>query len=58
MTKVYKSKLGLELIIPLALIVGTLLVFMVSHTPHWIGIVILLAVTVFISHTPDNSLYN
>ena len=50
MKKIYKSKIGLELIIPLILIFGTVLVLTISQKPSWIGIVILLPVILFVVH--------
>ena len=48
MKKVYKSKIGLELVVPLILIFGTVLFLTVTEKPSWIGISILLLVIVFV----------
>lgn len=50
MKKIYKSRIGLELVIPLVLIFGTVLSLTISQEPKWIGIVILLPVIFFIVH--------
>lgn len=50
MKKTYKSKIGLELVIPLVLIFGTVLVITISEKPSWLGIVILLPVILFVVH--------
>lgn len=50
MKKLYKSKIGLELVIPLVLIFGTVLALTISQKPSWIGIVILLPVMIFVAH--------
>jgi hypothetical protein len=44
MKKIFNSKIGLELVIPLVLIFGTVLVLTIMIEPSWIGIVILLPV--------------
>jgi membrane protein YdbS with pleckstrin-like domain len=50
MKKIYKSKIGLELVIPIVLILGTVLILTISEKPSWIGIAILLPVILFIVH--------
>ncbi|MCH7414499.1 PH domain-containing protein [Belliella sp. R4-6] len=50
MKKIYKSKIGLELIIPLILILGSILVLAIIQKPSWVGIAILLAVILFVVH--------
>lgn len=50
MTKVYKSKIGFELVIPLILVFGTVLFLTVSEKPSWLGVVILLPVILFVVH--------
>ncbi len=50
MKKIYSSKIGLELVIPLVLIFGTVLVLSLSEKPSWIGIAILLPVILFVFH--------
>src|SRR5690606_21134800 len=50
MKKVYNSKIGLELVIPLVLIFGTILFLTVNEKPSWVGIVILLLVILFVVH--------
>lgn len=48
--KVYKSKIGLEFVIPLLVISGTVLFLIVSEKPHWVGVAILLPVILFLLH--------
>lgn len=48
--KVYKSKIGLELVIPILIIFGTVLVLSISEKPHWVGVAILLPVILFLLH--------
>ncbi|SFC44743.1 PH domain-containing protein [Flexibacter flexilis DSM 6793] len=48
MKKIYKSKIGLELVIFLVSVFGTVLAITVSQKPSWIGIVILLPVILFV----------
>ena len=50
MKRTYQSKIGLELVIPLLLLFGTLLVLMINEKPSWAGIAILLAVALFVVH--------
>ncbi len=50
MTKVYKSKIGIELVIPLILIFGTVLFLFVSEKRSWIGVAIILPVIFFVIH--------
>jgi hypothetical protein len=50
MTKVFKSKIGLELVIPLMVIFGTILYLMLSDKPSWLGLFILLPVIAIIAH--------
>lgn len=50
MKKIFKSKIGLELVIPLVLIFGTVLAVTISQEPSWIGILILLPVLLFVVH--------
>jgi len=50
MTNIYKSKLGLELIIPLILIFGYVLFELISKGV-WIGILIMLLTIIFILYT-------
>ena len=50
MKKIYKSKIGLELAIPLVLVFGTVLTLPINQEPNWIGIVILLPVILFVVH--------
>lgn len=50
MKKIYKSKIGLELAIPLVLVFGTVLTLPINQEPSWIGIVILLPVILFVVH--------
>ncbi len=50
MKKVYNSKIGLELVIPLVLIFGTVLFLTLNEEPIWIGILILLPTILFVVH--------
>ncbi len=50
MEKVYKSKIGLELVIPLGLVFGTLLIVMLSGKTSWIDATPLLLVIIFVAH--------
>lgn len=50
MKNIYKSKIGLEFVIPLILVFGTVLTLPISQEPSWIGIVILLPVILFVVH--------
>ena len=50
MKKIYNSKIGLELVIPLVLIFGTVLVLTISGKPSWTGFAILLPVILFVVH--------
>ena len=50
MKKIYNSKIGLELVIPLVLVFGIVLYLTVIEKPNWIGIAILAPVIVFIVH--------
>jgi len=50
MKKVYNSKIGLELVIPIILVFGTVLFLTIIEKPRWIGIVILLPVILFTVH--------
>ncbi len=48
MKKVYSSKIGLELVIPLILVFGTILALIINEKPNWVGIVILLPIVLFV----------
>lgn len=50
MKKIYKSKIGLELVIPIVLIIGTVLVLPIIKEPSWIGFAIFLPVILFVVH--------
>lgn len=50
MKKNYKSKIVLEIVIPLVLIFGTVLILTISEKTSWIGIAILLPVILFFAH--------
>lgn len=50
MKKIYNSKIGLELVIPLIFVFGIVLFLTVIEKPNWIGIAILAPVIVFIVH--------
>ncbi|THU32402.1 hypothetical protein FAM09_26785 [Niastella caeni] len=51
MKKIYRSKPGLELIIPISLILGVVLFLTTMNEPHWVGPAILLPIIIFITHT-------
>ena len=48
--KVFKSKIGLELVIPLIIVFGTILFLTVYEKPSWLGLTILLLVLLFVVH--------
>lgn len=48
--KIYKSKIGFELAIPLAVILGVTLFLMLMHPVSWIGVFILVLIILFILH--------
>ncbi len=50
MIKKFKSKIGLELVIPLIVVFGTVLMLTVSEKPSWLGLAILLPVILFVAH--------
>jgi hypothetical protein len=50
MKKIHNSKIGLELVIPLVLVFGTVLVLIISEKPSWIVIAILFSVILFVVH--------
>lgn len=51
MKKIYRSKPGLELVIPIALLLGIVLFLTTMNEPHWMGPAILLPIIIFITHT-------
>lgn len=55
--KVYKSKIGLEIAIPLALIIGSTWIAVSLEEPHWRGTVILMPVVFFIVYMFSNTHY-
>lgn len=48
--KTHYSKIGMELVVPLVLIFGTVLVLIINEKPNWIAIAILLPVILFVVH--------
>lgn len=50
MSSVYKSKIGLELLIPIVLVFGTVLVLSIINEPNWVALLILLPVLLFMVH--------
>lgn len=50
MENVYKSKIGLEIVIPLAALLGAVLVATLSGNPSWLGVVIVLCFVGFVVH--------
>lgn len=57
MPKIYKSKIGLELVIPIALILGTVFILTVSNEPSWLGVLILLLVILFMVYMFMSTVY-
>ena len=57
MKKVFHSKIGLELFIPIATVVATVIILLSMSSPKWLGIVILLPVILFIIHLFMNTHY-
>lgn len=55
-TKIYKSKIGLELVIPLIIVLGITSVLMILKSA-WPGLVINFAVIVFLWYTFTNTFY-
>ena len=51
MKKVYQSKIGLELAIPLIVIFGTVLFLAINEKPSWLGVGFLLSIILFVVHT-------
>lgn len=52
----YRSKIGLEIVIPIAFVFITIIVEMVSER-IWIGLLLILAVSAFITHLLVNTYY-
>lgn len=50
MKKTYKSKIGLELLLPVVLVLGTVLLLSLTEEPAWVGATILLPVILFVMH--------
>ena len=57
MPKIYKSKIGLELVIPIALILGTVFILTISNEPSWLGVLILLPVILFMIYMFMSTFY-
>ena len=57
MTKVFKSKIGLELVIPLIVVFGTVIYLTVFEKPCWLGLVILLPPILFVVHIFMTTIY-
>lgn len=57
MTKVFKSKIGLELVIPLIVVFGTVIYLTVFEKPGWLGLVILLPPILFVVHIFMTTIY-
>lgn len=57
MKKLYKSKIGLELIIPIIIVLGVVLFITASEKPHWVGPIILLPIVLFIVHMFSKTYY-
>ncbi len=61
MKKTFKSKIGLELVIPITILLVTVLFVMMNGQVAWLGICILLGVILFVVHmfsTTDYTVYN
>lgn len=50
MTKIYKSKIGLELVVPLVLIFGFAFTVIVVNDLNWIALLIIATLAIFIIH--------
>jgi membrane protein YdbS with pleckstrin-like domain len=50
MKKTYKSKIGLELLLPVVLVLGTVLLLSLTEEPAWAGVAILMPVILFVMH--------
>lgn len=50
MPKVYKSKIGFEIIVPIIFLLGAIILLSLSKEPAWLGLIILLPVILFIAH--------
>ena len=50
-TTIYKSKIGLELAIPIGLLYGTIMLFIIQQPTSWAGVVILTLLILFTLHT-------
>lgn len=48
--KIYKSKIGLELVIPLLIVFGTALILILNEKSSWLGLIILFPVILFVVH--------
>ena len=57
MTKVFKSKIGLELVIPLIVVFGTVIYLTVFEKPVLLGLVILLPPILFVVHIFMTTIY-
>lgn len=50
MKKTYKSKIGLELLLPVVLVLGAVLLLSLAEEPAWAGVAILMPVILFVMH--------
>lgn len=57
MKKVYQSKLGIEVLLPVLLVFGIVFFLMLNEQPNWIGIVILLPTFLFVLHMLATTYY-
>ena len=57
MQKIFKSKIGLELVIPLVLVFGTVFFLTIKDNSSWLGLAILLPLVLFIVHLFMNTYY-
>jgi hypothetical protein len=57
MQKIFKSKIGLELVIPLVLVFGTVFFLTIKDNSSWLGLAILLPLVLFIFHLFMNTYY-
>ena len=54
---VFRSKIGLELVIPIVLIFGVVLFFTINQNPSWSGIIIQILVFAFVVHLFSTTKY-
>jgi len=57
MEKIYRSKLGLELVIPISIVFGIVFFMMLANDPNWLGMIIVAAVLLFFIYLFQNTYY-